>query len=180
MNRRLAAVQLFAVALFGLAACNNSTSGTATPGGGSGPTGGTGSVSTASLQPCDLISTSDATQLQLTETGAVNEGAARACKWSKPVDINGQNGFAVEVGIRDSQSLDSINSTGYTVTQDNIGSHQGKQASLDIGGSCFVALGVGGSARVDVQVAGGTDTSSSCQFANEVAKVVEPHLPGGS
>jgi hypothetical protein len=131
------------------------------------------------LQPCELISASDASQLQLSETGAINEGGARACKWSKAVDINGQNGFGVEVGIRDTQSLDSINATGYTVTQDNIGSHQGKQASLDIGGACFVALGVGNSARVDVQVSGGTDTSSSCQFANDVAKVVEPHLPGG-
>jgi hypothetical protein len=174
---------LVAAAVFGLAACSNSTPGNATPGnagGGSTPTSSNASsASTTSLQPCDLISADEAGQLQLTQSGPVNEGAARACKWEKPVDINGQNGFAVEVGIRDSQGLTDINAAGYTITSDNVGGHQGKQASLNIGGSCFVALAVGSSARVDIQVAGNTDTTSSCLFANQVAKFVEPHLPGG-
>ncbi len=175
MNHRFAVAPLVAVGLFGLAACGNSTGGTATPETTSAPTGGNG-VSTAAVQPCDLISATDATQLQLTKGGPVNEGAARACTWSKPVDSNGQNGYTVEIGVRDSQSVSSFNSAGFTITQDNVGRHQGIQA-VDSGG-CFVVIGVGNASRVDVLISM-TDTNAACEFANKVAKVVEPKLPGG-
>jgi len=173
---------MIAAALFGLAACNSSTPGTATGGDTNSPTtgsGGGGGVSTASLQPCDLLSSAEAGQLQLTPGGPVNEGAARACTWQKAVDINGQNGYGVEIGIRDSQGLDSINTAGYTITNDNVGKHSGKQGALNAGGGCLVAIGVGSSARVDVTISAGTDTNQACQFANQVAALVEPRLPGG-
>jgi uncharacterized protein DUF3558 len=179
--RRFTVVPLVAAALFGLAACNNSTSGSATagssPGGSAPPT--TGGASTASLKPCDLVSSAEASGLQLAPQGPVNEGGARACSWQKPVDINGQNGYGVEIGIRDSQSLNDINTAGYTMSQDNIGSHQGRQGAATGSGACLVVIGVGNSSRVDVIVTGGADATSACQFANQLAKFVEPRLPGG-
>jgi hypothetical protein len=188
VNRRLVVVPLVAGALFGLAACSGTTTGSGSPatttdttsGGATSSSGGTGGgVSTASLQPCDLLSSSDATQLQLTSGGPVNEGGARACTWQKAVDTNGQNGFGIEIGIRDSQGLSGLTTAGYTITPDNVGNHQGKQAALTVGGGCVIAIGVGSSARVDVVVNGGTDTTQACQFGNQVAKAIEPRLPGG-
>ena len=141
MNRRLVVVPLLAAALFGLAACNSTTTGSPTAGnssgtptaGGSGGDGG-GGVSTTSLQPCDLLSADEASQLQLTKGGPIDEGGARACTWQKPVDTNGQNGYGVEIGIRDNQGLKDFNTAGYTLTDDTVGKHQGKQAALDAGG----------------------------------------------
>jgi hypothetical protein len=180
---------LVAGALFGLVACSGTTTGsggpapttdTTTGGGAPSTSGGTGGgVSTASLQPCGLLSSTDASQLQLTAGGPVNEGGARACTWQKAVDTNGQNGFGVEIGIRDSQGLNELTTAGYTITQDNVGGHQGKQAALTVGGGCVITIGVGSSSRVDVVVTGGTDTTQACQFGNQVAKAVEPRLPGG-
>jgi len=181
VNRRHVVAALIAVALFELVACGQSTHGTATPGTSAGRPATTGGASTTSLQPCDLLTSADASALQLTaQGGPTNFGGARTCEWRKPVDINGQNGFSTRIAIRDSQSLSDITSAGYTVTQDNVGSHQGKQAALDGGGGCLIAIAVSNTSRVDVDISGGTDTASSCQFANQVAKVVEPHLPSGS
>jgi len=188
VNRRFVAVPLVAGALFGLVACGGTTTGSGTPaattdtttGGAPSSSGGTGGgVSMASLQPCDLLSSSNASQLQLTPGGPVNEGDARACTWQKAVDTNGQNGFGIEIGIRDRQGLNELTTAGYTITPDNVGNHQGKQAALTVGGGCVIAIGVSGSSRVDVVVTGGTDTTQACQFGNQVAKAVEPGLPGG-
>lgn len=180
MNRRLAVVPLIAIGVFGLAACSQTTTGNPTAGSSPGSSAtGTGRPSTASVKPCDLLSSAEASQLQLTPQGPINEGNARACQWQKPVDINGQNGFGVEIGIRDSQGLDSINTSGYTMSQDNIGTHQGRQGAATGGDACLVAIGVGTTSRVDLIITGGSDAASSCQFANEIAKFVEPRLPAG-
>jgi predicted small secreted protein len=197
VNRRLAVLPLLAAAVFGLAACNSTTTGTGTPAatnGGSAPSSsdagsssstseGSGSPSgeggLASVQPCSLVSSSALSQYQLTPSGTSNADGARSCDYHRPVDINGQNGAAVGIDVRDSQGLKDIAATGYTVTDDNIGSHQGKQAQLNAGGGCFVAIGVGDSARVDVQVSATANTTQACQLANALAKVVEPRLPAG-
>lgn len=198
MKRRLAVLPLIAAAVFGLAACNNSTSGTGTPapdtGGGSGATsvdtgaGGGGSPSSSSsgtasgladLQPCNLLSASTLSTYQLTKTGSENDSDVRTCGWQKSVDANGNGGYSVGVDIRGSQGLKDVVSSGYTVTDDAVGSHQGKQLQASIGGTCAVSIGVTDSSRVDVHVNGAGDTAQMCQLANNLAKVVEPQLPAG-
>jgi hypothetical protein len=86
VNRRLVVVPSVAGTLFGLVASGGTTTGSGTPaattdtttgGGAPSSSGGTGGMSMASLQPCDLLSSSNASQLQLTPGGAVNEGDAR-------------------------------------------------------------------------------------------------------
>jgi Protein of unknown function (DUF3558) len=196
VNRRLAVLPLFAAAVFGLAACNSTTTGTGTaaPTGGSGGGGGTqtstdaggstpssssGGSGLAALQPCDLITASALTQYQLSKTGSGNEEDARTCTWQKSVDVNGDGGYTTGVDIRENEGLSDVVSSGYTVTDDQVGSHQGKQLQATGGGTCAVAIGVTSKSRVDVHVSGAGDTSQMCQLANNLAKVVEPQLPAG-
>jgi hypothetical protein len=192
MNR-IAVPSLLAVAMLGLAACHNTTPGqsaaqptanTPQQGGGSAPTGsdagGSGSAGTASVQPCDLLSSSVQNQYGLSKADSIPIYGVRPCNWHKEVDENGLNGLAVEIDVRDHTGLKDIVTHGFTVSLDNIGSHQGRLIKLNAGGTCAVALGVGDSARVDVGVTAGTDTLRACQAANQLAKVVEPQLPAGS
>jgi hypothetical protein len=193
---RFAVLSLLAMAMLGLAACNSTTTGqgTAEPtvntsqsqqgGGGSAPTssdtgGSGGSASTTSLQPCDLLSSSVQSQFGLSKSDSISIPGARPCNWRKNVDENGLNGLSVEIDVRDQTGLKDAVTTGFTVTPDNVGSHQGEMLRLNAGGSCVVTLGVGDSARVDVVIAAGTDTNRACDVANQLAKVVEPQLPSG-
>lgn len=193
MNRRLAVLPLFAAAVFGLAACNNSTTGTGTPeptvggattstdtGGGSTPSSASGGGSgLASVQPCDLLDPSVVSQNQLSKTGSGTDSGARTCTWQKSVDINGNGGFTVGVDIRDDQGLSQLQTSGYTVTDHTVGSHQGKQLQSAASGTCAVALGVTSSSRVDVHVNGTGDIAQMCQTADTLAQAVEPKLPAG-
>jgi hypothetical protein len=196
VNRRLAMLSLVAMATLGLAACNSTTTGTGTPqptvntstGGGSGVTlpdttsGGSSSngAGLAAVQPCDLLNASTQSRFGLSKADSIPVAGARPCTWNKPVDANGLNGYTVEIDIRDSQGLKDVNTGGFTVTQHNVGSHQGKQVQLNAGGSCLVVIGVGDSSRVDVGVTAGTDTAKACQVAGQLATVVETQLPSGS
>jgi hypothetical protein len=191
VNRRLAILPLVAMAALGLAACSSTTTGQGTPittpaqggTGGSSPSSsgssGGGSSALASVQPCNLLSSATLSQFGLSKTQSITIPAARPCDWTKPVDINGANGYSVEIAIRDSQGIKDINTAGNTVTEDNVGSHDGRLVQADAGGGCIVVIGVGDSSRVDVSVAG-TDTNQACSVANQLAKVVEPQLPAGS
>jgi hypothetical protein len=193
---RIAMLSLVAMAVLGVAACNSTTAGQGTAeqptgnttqpgdGGGSTPsssdTGGSGGASLASVQPCDLLSSSVQSQFGLSKADSIPVSGIRPCNWSKSVDANGLNGYSVEIDIRDHTGLKDIVTSGFTVSPDNVGSHQGRLIKLNAGGTCAVALGVGDSARVDVAVTAGTDTNQACDVANQLAKAVEPQLPSGS
>lgn len=193
VNRRLAVVPVLAAAMFALIACNSSTSGSPNPttGGGQATTGGNVPTSSAggtsgssgstltSLQPCQLVSSSVLTELQLTQSSSGTVGGARTCSWTKPVDQNGVNGYTAGVDVRDSQGLGDASTNGYTVSPDQVGSHQGKELQSTTPGDCIVIIGVSQHSRVDVSVNAGTDTAKACQVANQLAKVVEPQLPAG-
>jgi hypothetical protein len=105
--------------------------------------------------------------------------AARPCDWSKGVDINGDNGYAVEIDIREHQGLADINTVGSTIRADRVGRHPGRQLTARSGGTCLVVIGVRRTARVDVGVTVTPDrpTSQACRLANGLASVVEPQLP---
>lgn len=171
-----------AAGLFALAACTSPTQGTGTPAGPptSEPTTATSSAAgsaLAAIQPCDLISQSQATQNTLVPKGPSNEGAARNCSWSNPVADNG-DGYAVEIGLRDSQGLKDINTDGFTMTDDQIGRHQGKQGEDTSTGDCLVFIGVTDTSRVDVVISdGNSDATEACQLANHYATLIEPELP---
>jgi hypothetical protein len=133
----------------------------------------------ASIQPCDLLSADIISQNQLGTPTPANEGGARTCKWQNTTANNG-DGYVVGFGIRDSQGIKDVNTDGYTVTPDNIGSHPGRQLQSTISGSCTIAIGVTNSSRVDVTGVAGTDANQACQLANQFAKLIEPNLPAAS
>jgi hypothetical protein len=132
----------------------------------------------ASIQPCDLLSATDISQNQLTKSDSGTGSGARTCGWQNTTADNGF-GYSVSVSIRDSQGLSDINTDGYTMSDDAIGSHQGKQAQSTNGAGCFVAIGVSSSSRVDITATGSNGPAASCQLANQFAKLVEPNLPAG-
>jgi hypothetical protein len=181
---------VLAVAVVGLVACGVPTKGIATPavkasGGSGAPTSeapaSTSASPLASIQPCKLLSQAVLDQLQVRFTKS-GEDSARYCDYQKLVDENGNNGWAIGVDIRDDQSLDSVNTGGYTVTSNPIGSHQAKEltAMPDIRGNCITVIGVGPTARVDLTANATTDTQQACQVVRIMAQAVEPELPGGN
>jgi hypothetical protein len=168
------------VTLLDLAGCADTTTGSGIPASvadttqpGNSATGGPG---LASIQPCDLLSSSDASQNQLGAPTTDNGSGARGCTWQNTTANNG-DGYVVGVDIRDSQGIKDINTDGYSVTTDNIGSHPGRQLQSTISSSCDIVIGVTNSSRVDVVVAG---SNQGCQFANQYAKLIEPNLPAAT
>jgi predicted small secreted protein len=180
VHRRLAVLPLLAVALFGLAACNNTTTGSGTPAtnasSGGGPTSG-GGGGTSSLQPCDLLGADAVSQNQLTQPESATGSGARSCKWDNTTAKNGA-GYALGVDVRDSHGLADANKSGYTATADNVGGHNGLQLETSTGNDCIIVLGVTSSSRVDVVIS--TSGGGACQIANQFAHLVEPHLPSGN
>lgn len=188
MKRRFVAVPVLVAAALSLAACSSTTTGTATTGAGaptstggaSSSSGSTRSSDTAlaAVQPCGLLSASVLGQLQL--ASGTNDTASNSptCDWERPVDANGQNGYSVGATIRASLGLGDVNTPGYSVTSDPVGSHQGKQLrSTTTQGLCIVAIGVSDTSRVDITVDAATNTDQACQVANQVAQAVAPELP---
>jgi hypothetical protein len=133
----------------------------------------------ASIQPCDLLSSDVVSQNQLGTPTPDNSGDARGCKWQNTTANNG-DGYVVGVGIRDSQGIKDVNTDGYAVTPDNIGSHPGRQLQSTISNACLIAIGVTNSSRVDVTAIATIDANQLCQLANQFAKLVEPNLPAAS
>ncbi|HVV20119.1 MAG TPA: DUF3558 family protein, partial [Pseudonocardiaceae bacterium] len=157
-------VPVLAAALFGLVACSNSTPGTATTTGGDQTTtagaGDTTSSSSsgsdgsplASVQPCDLVTSSALSQLGLSGGQTSTQAGARICQWQTPVDQNGNNGAVAGVEIRDHQGLSDVVPNGYTTTTKTLGSHQAEQLRSKSSGDCIDAIGVSDHSRVDVTV----------------------------
>lgn len=181
MNGRLVAVVVLAAGLTALAGCGTSTPGTGTPVGSSG-TGtssaspsGSGSALSA-IQPCGVLDSSQISQNDLTDQEASSGSGARSCTWSND-NFDDGNGYALKVDIRDGQGLPDINTDGYTVTDDAVGQHQGKQAERTGGPGCFVSIGVSPTSRVDVIAETASDASQACTLANKFAKLIEPKLP---
>lgn len=199
MYRRLAAIPVLAAAIVGLVACGGpSVGGTPSPGGGGSPAAGGGGASSsagpsqttgsagdsplASVQPCSLLSSAEQTQLGVNQTGSGDDSGARHCDYHKNVDENGLNGYAIGVDLRDAQGVAGANTSGYTVTAVQFGSHQAKQLTgmTAIRGNCIIIIGINNTSRVDIPVNAGTNTHLACQVADAVAKAIEPELPAGS
>lgn len=188
MNRRLVVVPVLIAAAISLAACSSPTTGTPTGSGGGGggstqsdgappSTGSSGDAALNALNPCNLLSSAQQDQLQVTSLGPDTSVGGPSCDWQKSVDSNGLNGFTAGVTIYVGHGLDQLNTSGNTVTNDQIGGHQGKQLLSSVQGNCTVSIGVGSSSRVDVTVNAGTDSNQACQVANQVAQAVVPELP---
>jgi hypothetical protein len=118
----------------------------------------------ADIDPCALLSASDASSLGLNSPGTPDTvGSSKACDWTA-------TSYALIVNLT-AASISSLPNS--TPTQ--IGSHQAVQQQ-NSGDGCTVALAVTSSSRVEVN-ATSTDTAQQCSEALNAAKLVEPHLP---
>ena len=184
---RLLLLPLVAVAALALAGCSQETPGSAEPGGDTGtngvptiPGGETtgestepsepgGDSGTADLKPCDLLSSAEQSQLQVSGGTEDEVGPERLCQWTA------SGSHTVSVGIADELGLDDVASSGQK-TPMKVGSHDAVQFTGGVS-SCAVALGVTDTSRVDVISAANGDEAKACTIAKQAAALVEPKLP---
>lgn len=187
--RRAALVVTFAAALaVGLSGCSSETPGNAslteaTDGGGvqSFPMGtpaddGTAEPSetgsgTASLKPCELLTTADLTTLGLPGEPVAEGrlGPARRCQWQ----ASGSHGL--DIAVMDYLGIDQVQSE--TPPEPlTVGSHDAVKVTgaLEV---CAVAIAVTDSSRVDMVGSANGDLNMACDLANQAAERVEPRLP---
>jgi hypothetical protein len=183
---RLLLVLVAAAAALVLTGCSEETSGAATPGGDGGstarptiPGGNTdeppepsedpGDSGIADLQPCDLLTDADKTQLEVDAGTEEEVGVERTCLFTA------SGSHTVTIGIADNLGLEDVQSSTPTKSM-KIGSHDAVQST---GGasSCAVNLGVTDTSRVDVISAANGDVTKACSIAKQAAELVEPKLP---
>jgi uncharacterized protein DUF3558 len=181
---RLLLVPIVAAAALVLAGCSQQTAGDATaagdrtdrptiPGGTGDPTDPSetsdGDSGTADLQPCDMLTSDEQAQLQV--TGGTEEvvGPERSCEWKK------SDSYTVAVGIVDDLGLEDVQSSTPTKPM-KVGSHDAVQSTGGVS-SCAVNIGVTDSSRVDVISAANGDVQAACVVAKQAAQLVEPKLP---
>jgi hypothetical protein len=158
----------------GVAGCSGGNPGTPVPTNGVADGGGTtskpataSSSPLASLDPCSLMSTSQAQQLHLQSLGSRTVAGAPECRWQ----IVG--GYEISYGVQDHAGLSDLNPDAGTTTSVTIGSHDARQVESPI--SCTVRIAVSTSSSVDTVVSAAHQ--QDCSLAQQYATLVEPKLP---
>lgn len=131
-----------------------------------------------SLDPCELLSPDDLTELGVFEEGEPGTApGARTCSWElPPSQENDFEGIIVGVEVRDQQAVESMNpSGGGEVKTVEINSRPGAVAPDPNGRACTVGMKVDDVSRTDVGAVG--PKGLACDIATTVAYIVEPRLP---
>lgn len=185
---RLVTVATFGVVLLLFASgCGSTTAGDPSPSAGdSAQRGSPPSASGAELvspkaavrmlketDPCNLLDRDDRAELDITSPGKTdNYRKIRGCHWEFD-----QGEILITIGAH--HGLDSFKLSeqqgGGKLSSLTINGRAAKQQRSAHGG-CDLALRVTDTSRVDIQVAL-EDESQSCAGAQQVARLVEPHLP---
>ena len=137
--------------------------------------GGTQSIT----DPCSLLKMSDLTsygQFDPPENGKI--GTARSCSYQKQIASASDKSMVVGANVRDDASIDQVRDTGRGVADKNINGRKAKESPDGAAPGCTLALAVGDSSRVDVEVTAVDSSDEACQIAEDIAtKAVEPKLP---
>lgn len=131
-------------------------------------------ASFAGTDPCSLLTSSEVSQLGLTLVGP--ESGGRRCEWK----VRGT--YSVDAGLKEGRGygLQDIVPDKGELSDYPVGKHEGKLLKANIGpGDCMVSIGVSETARVDIIGANSGDTNAICTIVQNVAKLIEPKLPGG-
>lgn len=140
--------------------------------------GGTQSITDA----CSLLKTSDLSGYgEFKEPVQGTVGGVRSCRFQQKIASASDDQKVIGANVRDTASVAQVNDTGGGVVDKDINGRQAKEASggASVAG-CTLALPVGDSSRVDVEVLGAGSADEACQIAEAVAKAaVEPRLPKG-
>jgi hypothetical protein len=124
----------------------------------------------AAIDPCALLTGSEIQQFGLQPNGRDTAGGGRACSWYKNLQ------YTVGIEVFDHAGLAQLSTTGRTITDHPVGSHDGRLV-LSTGGGCGVFLAITKTSMVDVDTAGSPSDTQSCQLAEQYATFVEPRLP---
>lgn len=175
-----AAVTLLAVA----SGCAEKESGHAEPQ--ISPGGSSGGVQTTSanpsgqlslsIDPCELVSEEDLVEVGKFEKEYEEAAGARTCYWQHTFE-NGGDGFGFAVGVRDSQSIETVNDNGSGVHSDEVNQRPAVWTVDPKFDDCVFAMKVDEVSRVDITVSGDSESNDSCEVAEVIAGMVEPRLP---
>ncbi|WP_410562396.1 DUF3558 family protein [Amycolatopsis sp. cmx-4-61] len=137
--------------------------------------GGTQSIT----DPCSLLEMNDLTsygQFDPPENGKI--GSARSCSYQKQIASASDKSMLIGANVRDDASIDQVRDTGRGVVDKDINGRKAKESPDGAAPGCTLALAVGDSSRVDVEVTAVASSDEACQIAEAVAKAaVEPRLP---
>ena len=179
------AVLASAAAAVLLAGCTTKEPGNATPAStSSAPSTGessssSGAATTSSLDPCSLLSASD-----LASYGTFGEPrkreafGARSCGYLMKAQGASDSHLGVDVNVRDSQGIDTVNDSGKGTIPSQVNNRQAVVVPTGNTG-CILAMAVGSASRVDISITSAADSTKACDTASQVAKIVEPKLPKG-
>ncbi|MCG8915167.1 DUF3558 domain-containing protein [Actinokineospora sp. PR83] len=138
------------------------------------PDSGGGSL--ASLDPCEMLTDSQKSELGVTGQAEPDETtSAKYCKWRVDANPAVPGGYQLALAVFPELGLDRVNAVGEK-TPVPVGSRRAIQSLRAGGGVCAISIEVTATSRVDVQASGG-DGKALCPAALDAAKVVEPELP---
>lgn len=180
-----------AIALaIGASACSDSTTGTASPASSDSSSPQTQSSSSessskpgiptksspsgsqsgplADKDPCDLLSGSETSQLDVGDGESGKIGFGRRCRYKG-------DGTMLDVVIFDTLGLKDQETDGQ-VKKTKVGGHDATESQTPLGG-CVVAIGISDSTRVDIGAAALQDAAKACTLSREAAQLLEPKLP---
>ncbi|EIE97871.1 DUF3558 domain-containing protein [Saccharomonospora glauca] len=133
----------------------------------------------ATLEPCELlIPDADMARYGSFHEGRYREAAgARLCSWQRQDDATAKSGLVISVGVRDSQSVDTLTDVGGGINSGEVNGRSAAEAPDPRYGSCTLAVAVDDHSRVDIGITAMDDVNAACDVAREVAYLVEPRLP---
>lgn len=183
MSRYRVGIILVGVGALALAGCSSSTGGDATF-----ATTTTAPTSTASqiaqqlqsLDPCSVLSFSDANKLHLVKKGRDDNASAnsRGCGWDTDANVVGAtNEWGFTFSILLDNSATDVNTQGVTVKQVSTNGRSGLQLDGH-DGTCVVTMAITNTSAAMVTTSS-TNQSQACSYATDVAALVEPKLPKG-
>ncbi|MFD1149711.1 DUF3558 domain-containing protein [Saccharothrix hoggarensis] len=131
----------------------------------------------ADVDPCDLLTSAEVTQVGLTNPGEPEViGGAETCRWK----VSGNGGLLVAVNPR--KGFDDLDYRGKDVAPTKVGKYEARLAKALDGAKniCHVVIEVSGSSSVQLIsnfTASSSDTAGACARATQAAELVAPKLP---
>jgi hypothetical protein len=129
-----------------------------------------------SIDPCELITEEDLAEVGKFEKEYEEAAGARTCYWQHTFE-NGGDGFGFAVGVRDSQSIETVRDNGSGVHSDEVNQRPSVWTVDPQFDDCVFAMKIDDVSRVDVTVSGSSESNDSCEIAEVIAGMVEPRLP---
>lgn len=158
----------------GLAAPKDSTVGM--PSVTSGQTEPSRSEASSSIEPCDLITEKDLTDVGEFDTKYKESEGARSCHWERRID-EGADPLGFTLSVRDAQGIESVNDIGSGISETSVNQRPAVMTHDPRSGDCMLSLRIGASSRIDVTVLGGSGMEDACEASEVIAGVFEPRLP---